>query len=128
MKEFILKSNYRSNSIDSKLLRVFIPIIWERNQKTVKSGRNKGKVQKVNGVVHIDANITLTDLEPHLPEAVLGKLKLIYTGGDPLSHPDETELVERMLRNAKALYQVKILLTGISSSMSAKFTATSSVA
>ena len=106
MKEFILKSNYRSSEIDTKLLRLFIPIIWERNQKTVKSGKQRGKVQRPNGVVHIDANITLTDLEPYLPEAVLSKLKLIYTGPDPLSHPEETELVERMLKNGKALYQV----------------------
>ena len=75
----------------------------------MKTGKCKGKVQRVNGVLHIDANILPADLEPHLPEAVLSKLKLIYTGSAPLSHPEETQLAENMLRNAKALYEVNIL-------------------
>ena len=106
VKEFMVRGATRSNAIDAKFLRMAIPVIWEKNQKVVKSGKNKGRVQKVNGVLHIDANITLSDLEPYLPEAVLGKVKLIFTGSDPLSHPDETELVERMLETAKALYEV----------------------
>ena len=106
VKEFSLKSGSRSNTIDPKFLCFAIKNIWERNQRTVKAGRNKGKVQKVNGVLHMDANITFADLEPQMPEAVLTKLKLLFTGGDPLSHPDETELVENMLKNAKSLYKV----------------------
>ena len=102
----MIKGGFRSNAIDAKFLRMAIPVIWERNQKLVKSGKNKGRVQRVNGVLHIDANIVLADLEQHLPEAVLGKVKLLFTGSDPLSHTDESELVEHMLECAKALYEV----------------------
>ena len=110
VKEFSVKSVARSNVIDPKFLSFGIKNIWEASQRTVKSGKNKGKVQKVNGVLHIDANITLSDLESQLPEAVLTKLKLLYTGSDPLNHPEETELVENMLRNARALYKVSSLV------------------
>ena len=106
MKEFSLKPGARSNSVDPKFLCFAIKNIWEKNQRTVKVGRNKGKVQKVNGVLHIDANITYDDLESQMPEAVLTKLKLIFTGLDSLNHPDEPGLVENMFKNAKALYKV----------------------
>ena len=110
VKEFSVKSVARSNVIDPKFLSFGVKNIWEASQRTVKSGKNKGKVQKVNGVLHINANITLSDLESQLPEAVLTKLKLLYTGSDPLNHPEETELVENMLRNARALYKVSSLV------------------
>ena len=83
-----------------------MPAVWERAERTVKSGKGKGTVHKINGVCHVDANIVLEDLERHLEEAMLTKLGLLYTGSDPLSHPEETQLVENMLANAKALYQV----------------------
>ena len=110
MKEFSLKSLARSNAIDPKFLSFAVKVIWERNQRTVKAGKKKGQVQKVNGVLHMDANITLADLEAQMSEAVLSKLKLIFTGSDPLSHPDETDLVENMLKNAKDLYEVRALI------------------
>ena len=109
MKEFSAKVSARSNVIDPRFLGFAVKTIWERNQRTVKSGKKKGMVQRVNGVLHIDANIDLADLEPHLPEAVLTKLKLLFTGSDPLNHPEETELVENMLKNAKALYKVRVI-------------------
>ena len=110
VKEFSVKSVARSNVIDPKFLSFGVKNIWEASQRAVKNGKNKGKVQKVNGVLHINANITLSDLESQLPEAVLTKLKLLYTGSDPLNHPEETELVENMLRNARALYKVSSLV------------------
>ena len=42
-----------------------------------------------DGVTHIDANVLPEDLEPHFDEAFNTKLKCIYTGSEPLSHPDE---------------------------------------
>ena len=67
----------------------------------------KARVYKINGVLHVDANIMMSDLENVMPEAILSKLKLIYTGDQPLHHAKETELVHNMLSNAKKLYKVK---------------------
>ena len=66
----------------------------------------RSKVQKPNGVCHIDGNILPSDLKRHLPDPVFEKLKLNYTGSDPLCHPDESDLVEKMLENAKELFKV----------------------
>ena len=106
MKEFTVKKSSRSNAIGINFLKLAIPAIWERAQRTVKSGKSRGKVQKINGVVHVDGNITLADLEPHMDDAMLGKLKLLYTGPDPLGGPLETFYVERILKNSKELYHV----------------------
>ena len=58
--------------------------------------------------MHIDANILEADLvAANLGDAILGKIQLIYTGPDSLSHPEETEKVQRILKNSKALFKVK---------------------
>jgi hypothetical protein len=110
VKEFSIKKiSSKSNTIDTKFLGMAVPALWERNQRRVKTGRGQGKVHQLNGVMHIDANLVLADIEPLLPEAILGKLKLNFTGSDPLSHPQENELVESMLKNAKELHNVSRL-------------------
>ena len=106
MREFTVKKSSRSNAVGINFLKLAIPAIWERAQRTVKTGKSKGKVQRINGVIHVDGNITLGDLEPHMDDAILGKLKLLYTGPDPLSGPLETFYVERILKNSKELYRV----------------------
>ena len=58
----------------------------------------------------IDGNIGLSDLQEHLPDAVISKLHLNFTGKQPLNHPDEVELVERMLLNGKEMFKVSIFL------------------
>ena len=65
------------------------------------------RVVKINGVLHIDGNVILSDLEEILSEAVLSKLKLIYMGDQPLCHEQETKLVERMIQSAEKLFKVK---------------------
>ena len=110
MREFTVKKSSRSNSIGINFLKLAIPAIWERAQRTVKTGKSKGKVQKINGVVHVDANLVLADLEPHMDDAILGKLKLLYTGPHSLSGPLETFYVERILKNSKGLYPVSGIL------------------
>ena len=64
------------------------------------------KVYKLNHVIHIDGNIELKDLEKDVTVPNLGKLQLIYTGSVPLSHPDEADLIDNMLKNAKNCYKV----------------------
>ena len=106
VREFTVKKSSRSNSIGINFLKLAIPAIWERAQRTVKTGKSKGKIQKINGVVHVDGNIVLADLEPHMDDAILGKLKLLYTGPDSLSGSLATFYVERILKNSKGLYKV----------------------
>ena len=106
VKEFTLKKTSRSNSIGIPFLQMAVPAIWERNQRQVKTGKGKPKVIKMNGVTHIDANVLPEDLEPHFDEAFNTKLKCIYTGSEPLSHPDENELVESIFENARKAYEV----------------------
>ena len=106
VKEFNLRSTSKSNSIGIPFLRMAVPALWERNQRQVKTGKGRPKVIKMNGVTHIDANLLPNDLKPHFDKAFLTKLKLIFTGSEPLSHPDENELVETIFENAKKLYEV----------------------
>ena len=94
------------NTIDAAFLNFAVPVIWERNERRVRVGKST-KTYQVNGVMHVDGNILLSDLEHVLPDHVLGKLKLNYTGDVPLSHPQEEELIGNMLRNAKAAHKVK---------------------
>ena len=108
MKEFNIKKSGRSNTIGVNFLEMAVPAIWERNQRTIKSGRGKGMVHRINHPMHIDANILEADLvAANLGDAILGKIQLIYTGPDSLSHPEETEKVQRILKNSKALFKVK---------------------
>ena len=102
------KTNSRMHTIDANFLGFAVPVFWERNERRVKTGGGT-KVYQVNGVMHVDGNILLSDLERVLPAHVLGKLKLNYTGDVPLSHPQEEELIQNMLRNAKAVYKVLVL-------------------
>ena len=106
VREFTVKKKLsRMNTIDASFLNVAVPVLWEANERRVKTGKGS-KVYKVNGVLHIDGNILLSDLEPVLPDHILGKLKLNFTGSTPLSHPQEEELIQNMLKNAKAAFQV----------------------
>ena len=94
--------NSRDNSIDVKFLNFAVKSLWERSVKRV-----RGKTLKPNGVIYIDGNIGLADLQEHLPDAVLSKLHLNFTGSQPLSHPQEDEIVERMLETAQKMYKVR---------------------
>ena len=106
MKEFLLKkTSSRDNSIDVKFLHFVVKSLWERSVKRV-----RGKTYTPNGVMFIDGNIGLSDLQEHLPDAVISKLHLNFTGKQPLNHPDEVELVERMLLNGKEMFKVIIFL------------------
>ena len=101
------KANSRMHTIDANFLGFAVPVIWERNERRIKTGGGTGtKVFQINGVLHIDGNILLSDLERVLPAHTLGKLKLNYTGDVPLSHPREDELIQNMLKNARAAYKV----------------------
>ena len=101
-----MKKSGRSNVIDGKFLGTAVQAIWERNERRMKMGKTS-RVVKINGVLHIDGNVVLSDLEAILGEAVLSKLKLIYMGNQPLCHEQESKLVEKMLQSAEKLYKVK---------------------
>ena len=110
VREFALKKgSSRHNTIDANFLKVAIPAIWERNERRVGSGK-AAKVYKINGVLHVDANITLSDLEGILDDHILGKLKLNFSGSVPLAHEREAELIAAMKKNAKALFQVNLII------------------
>ena len=95
----------KMNTIDAGFLNMAVIAIWERNERRVRVG-NKTKVYQINGVLHVDGNILLSDLKHVLPDHVLTKLQLNFTGSAPLSHPDEAELIEEMLKNAKEAFKV----------------------
>ena len=101
----VKKTSNKFNTIDPSFLNFSVPVFWERNERRVKVGKGS-KVYKVNGVMHMDGNILLSDLERVLPDHVLGKLKLNYTGAVPFDHPDEHELCQNILKNAKAAFEV----------------------
>ena len=105
VKEFCMRKSGRSNTIDAQFLGRAVQAIWERNERRVKLGK-VSRVVQINGVLHVDANILLSDLELVLSQAVLSKMKLIFTGDQPLSHPNENDLVKDMLKSAKQLFQV----------------------
>ena len=105
VKEFAVKKSTRTNTFDAKALGSGVQALWERSVKT--TGGAKSKEYRPDGVLHIDGNITRSDLEPYLTDATLTKLKLNYSGSDPLNHPQEAELVDNMLINAKKLNKVR---------------------
>ena len=103
VKEFAVKKSSRTNTFDAKSLGSGIQALWERS---VKVTGVKSKEYRPDGVLHVDGNITHSDLEPYMTDATLTKLKLNYSGSEPLSHPNEAELVDEMLRNGKELNKV----------------------
>ena len=58
-----------------KFLKLVVPLIWEASEKKTKKGQYKPRA-----VVHLDANITPSDVAPFLGEAVVSKIKFNYTG------------------------------------------------
>ena len=98
------KMSSRSNTIDAKFLSFAVPAVWESAERGV---GNSKKVNKVNGVMHIDGNVLLTDLERVLEPAVLGKMRLNYTGSVPIKHKNDDQLIDNMKKNSKSLNQVK---------------------
>ena len=110
MREFALKKgSSRHNTIDANFLKIAVPAIWERNERRVGSGK-AAKVYKINGVLHVDANIVREDLVGILDDHILGKLKLNYSGSVPISHERDTELIDGMKKNAKAAFQVNLIM------------------
>ena len=106
VREFSIKKIAKMNSIDTKFMCMAIPAIWERNERRVRQGKS-ARIFQINGVLHVDGNIMMSDLEKVMPDAILSKLKLIYSGDQPLRHEKESDLVQSMLLNAKQLYKVK---------------------
>ena len=106
VKEFSTSKTASKNNIKPQFLLFAVKSTWERSEKRV-----RGKVYRPNGVMFIDANIIPSDLENHLPDAVLSKIHMNYTGPEPLNHPDEAEVVDRMLLNAKNMFKVNVFLT-----------------
>ena len=94
------------NSIDTKFMCMAILASWERNERRVRQGKS-ARIFQINGVLHVDGNIMMSDVEKVMPDAILSKLKLIYSGDQPLRHEKESDLVQSMLLNAKQLYKVK---------------------
>ena len=106
MREFtVKKKSFKMNTVDASFLNMAVPVLWERNERRVRAGKST-MVYKVNGVLHVDGNILRSDLENVLPDHLLGKMKLNFTGSVPLSHPQEEELISNMLKNAGAAYKV----------------------
>lgn len=101
VKEFSTSKTASKTSIDPRFLLFGVKSLWERSEKRV-----RGKVYRPNGVMYIDANICPSDLEQHLPHAVMSKIHMNYTGPEPLNHPDEAEIVDRILLNAKNMFKV----------------------
>ena len=100
MKEFSSKKQpSKLNAIDSKFLERSTKAQWERSSRMV-----SGRKQELNGIVFIDANIVPSDVLKDIDDATGTKIGFNYTGPDPLDHPDEADLVERVLRNSKEAY------------------------
>ena len=61
-------------------------------------------------VCHIDANITPEQLLPHLGEELEDKIYFVYTGGVPMDHPQDIDIIEKMMEDAEKLFEYKPVL------------------
>ena len=64
-----------STVIDVKFLQFVVPLLWEQNVKKT----NQGEYKPI-AVVHVDANITPSDVAGFLGDPLLTKIKFNYTG------------------------------------------------
>lgn len=101
MKEFCRKKQpAKLNAIDARFLERVTKATWEGSCKRV-----RGKMSKPVGVVLIDGNIFPSDVSNDIDGPTLDKIGFNYTGPDSLSHPEESELVDNILKKSKEVYK-----------------------
>ena len=101
MKEFCSKKQpARFNAVDVRFLERAVKVTWEGS-----SNRVRGKMFKPEGVVLLDANIFPSDVSKDMDVPTFTKIGFNYTGPDPLSHDEESELVSNILEKSKKIFQ-----------------------
>ena len=74
--------------------------MWERSG----SASKLRKELRPSAIIHIDANVMPDDILEQLDPAMRDKIYFIYTGKDPLEHPDLLELIDQLKEDSMKLH------------------------